>query len=93
MQTPQEFRDIILRTNANGSNVRLSDVARVSLGGENFNFRPFYNNHPATGFAIKLAPGANALDTVAAVKRRLPRFRPSSPPTSRSSIRSTIRNS
>jgi hydrophobe/amphiphile efflux-1 (HAE1) family protein len=68
LTTPQEFKDIILRTNPDGSHVLLSDVARVAMGAENYTFQPVYNNRPAAGFAIKLAPGANALDTVAAVK-------------------------
>jgi HAE1 family hydrophobic/amphiphilic exporter-1/multidrug efflux pump len=71
LTTPQQFRDIILRTNANGANIRLSDVARVELGSENYNFIPTYNKEPAAGFAIKLAPGANALQTVDAVKARI----------------------
>jgi HAE1 family hydrophobic/amphiphilic exporter-1/multidrug efflux pump len=56
LTTPQQFRDIILRTNADGSNIRMSDVARVEMGSENYNFQPTYNNRPASGFAIKLAP-------------------------------------
>jgi HAE1 family hydrophobic/amphiphilic exporter-1/multidrug efflux pump len=68
LSTPEQFRNIILRTNQDGSSVRIGDVARVELGAENYNFRGRYNNHPASAFAIKLASGANALQTVADVK-------------------------
>src|SRR3546814_11182868 len=64
LRTPEEFRRILLRTNPDGSNVYLSDVARVELGSENYSFQARYNGKPAAGFRISLAPGANALDTV-----------------------------
>jgi HAE1 family hydrophobic/amphiphilic exporter-1/multidrug efflux pump len=79
LTTPQQFRDIILRTNADGSNIRMSDVARVEMGSENYNFQPTYNNRPASGFAIKLAPGANALQTVADVKAKINEISPQFP--------------
>jgi multidrug efflux pump len=66
-----QFRNIILRTAASGAVVRLSDVARVELGGDNYDFISRYNGHPAAGMAIKLAPGANALNTVTAVKAKV----------------------
>ncbi|BAV63805.1 efflux RND transporter permease subunit [Sphingobium cloacae] len=68
LRTPEEFRQIRLRSNADGSVVYLSDVARVELGSENYSFGAKLNGHPSAGFGIKLAPGANALDTVDAVK-------------------------
>ncbi|APL93939.1 multidrug efflux RND transporter permease subunit [Sphingobium indicum] len=71
LKTPEEFRQIRLRSNGNGSVVYLSDVAKVELGAENYSFRSRFNGHPAAGFAIKLAPGANALDTVEGVKSRV----------------------
>jgi HAE1 family hydrophobic/amphiphilic exporter-1/multidrug efflux pump len=71
LTTPEQFRDIILRSNADGSMVKLSDVARVELGSENYSFLARYNGKPASGFAIKLAPGSNALQTVADVKARV----------------------
>jgi len=80
LTTPQEFGDIILRTNTDGSSVHLSDVAQVELGSENYNFISSFNNKPASGFAIKLAPGANALDTVAAVKTRIAQIASQFPP-------------
>ena len=71
LSTPQEFRNILLRVNQDGSQVRLGDVARVELGGENYQFETEYNNRPATGLAITLASGANALDTANAVRKRI----------------------
>jgi multidrug efflux pump len=71
LQTPEQFRQIILKTNSDGSVVRLSDVARVEMGADSYTFEGRYNRHPAAGFAIKLAPGANALATVKAVKARV----------------------
>jgi multidrug efflux pump len=80
LQTPAQFRDIILRTNTDGSIVRLSDVARVEMGQDNYNYTSEYNGHPASGFMVKLAPGANALDTVDAVKARVAELSTSFPP-------------
>ena len=71
LRTPEEFRDIRLRSNADGAVVLLSDVARVELGAENYSFGAKFNGHPAAGFGIKLAPGANALDTVEGVKSQI----------------------
>ncbi len=71
LSSPQEFRNILLRVNQDGSQVRLGDVARVELGGENYQFETEYNNRPATGLAITLASGANALDTANAVRKRI----------------------
>lgn len=71
LNTPEQFRQILLRSNSNGSVVRLEDVARVELGADNYGFKAQFNGHPAAGFGIKLAPGANALDTVEAVKSRM----------------------
>ncbi|MEA3391286.1 efflux RND transporter permease subunit [Sphingobium sp. CCH11-B1] len=71
LRTPEEFRNIRLRSNPDGSVVLLSDVARIELGAENYGFSAKFNGHPAAGFGIRLAPGANALDTVTAVKERV----------------------
>ena len=71
LQTPQQFRDIILKTNTDGSIVHMSDVARVELGQDSYIFATRYNGHPAAGFAIQLAPGANALKTADAVKAKV----------------------
>ncbi|WP_395334635.1 efflux RND transporter permease subunit [Novosphingobium sp. BL-8H] len=71
LRTADQFRQIMLRNNPDGSVVHLSDVARVELGAENYSFGAKLNGYPAAGFGIKLAPGANALDTVDAVKTQI----------------------
>lgn len=71
LKTPEEFRNITLKVNHDGSMVRLKDVARVELGGENYNMVTKINGQAATGLGIKLATGANALDTAAAIKSKL----------------------
>ncbi|AVQ03613.1 hydrophobe/amphiphile efflux-1 family RND transporter [Caulobacter segnis] len=71
LQTPEQFRQIILKNTTGGATVRLADVARVELGSESYISTAKFNGHPAAGMAIKLAPGANALNTAAAVKARM----------------------
>jgi len=68
LQTPQQFKDIILKTLANGATVHLSDVARVELGSESYAALSHVNRHPGSGIAISLAPGADALKTAELVK-------------------------
>ncbi len=80
LQTPDQFKAIILKTQTDGSLVRLGDVARVELGGENYSVISRYNGHPAAGVAIKLAPGANALSTADAVKKRATELSAAFPP-------------
>jgi len=80
LQTPEEFRQILLRTNADGSIVKLGDVARVEMGAETEAYISRYNGHPATGLAIKLAPGANALGTIKAVKAKMAELSTTFPP-------------
>lgn len=70
LQTPDQFRNILLRTNTDGSTVYLRDVARVELGSESYDTVSRFNGKPATGLAIKLATGANALATADAVKAK-----------------------
>ena len=71
LTSPEEFAAISLKSNPDGSIVRLGDVARVAIGAENYGFSSQWNGKPASGIGIKLAPGANALDTVTAVKARV----------------------
>ena len=71
LQTPEQFGDIRLKSQSGGAIVRLRDVARVELGAENYGFNTFYNGKPASGFGVRLAPGANALTTVDTVKARV----------------------
>jgi multidrug efflux pump len=71
LQTPAQFEQIVLRTVESGASVRLRDVARVELGGENYGTVSFYNGRPSSGLAVRLATGANALDTGDAVKAKV----------------------
>ena len=80
LQTPEQFRDIIVRSNPDGSALRLGDIARVEMGTESYEFQSRYNGQPATGVAISLATGANALDTAARVKATLAEIEPFFPP-------------
>ena len=68
LETTAQFEKILLRVNPDGSAVRLGDVARCELGNENYDRMTRFNGKPAAGLAVKLATGANALDTVKAVK-------------------------
>ena len=70
LQTPAQFESVVLRTGASGATVRLRDVARVELGGENYGTLSFYNGKPSSGLAVRLATGANALATADAVKAK-----------------------
>jgi multidrug efflux pump len=76
LQTPEQFRNILLKVNDDGSQVRLGDVAKVELAGENVAINSEYNGHPATGIAIKLATGANALDTAKNIRETLAQIEP-----------------
>ena len=80
LQTPEQFANIILKTNADGSTVYLKDVARVELGQDSYNAVTRYNGHPAAGFVMKLAPGANALTTVDNIKKRVAELATTLPP-------------
>jgi multidrug efflux pump len=71
LQTAEQFGAILLKTSANGATVHLRDVARMELGRENYNITARYNGKPASGMAIKLATGANALDTANLVKAKV----------------------
>jgi len=71
LKTPEEFAAIPLRTNPDGSIVRVRDVGRTELGAERYERKTLYNGRPATALAIRLAPGANALATADAVKAKM----------------------
>jgi multidrug efflux pump len=71
LQTPAQFEQIVLRTVESGASIRLRDVARVEVGGENYNTVSFYKGRPSSGLAVRLASGANALDTADAVKAKV----------------------
>jgi multidrug efflux pump len=80
LQTPQQFGEILLRVQPTGAKVLLRDVARIELGGETYSLDTKYNGHPASALAVKLASGANALDTVKAVRATIEKLRPNFPP-------------
>ncbi|MGF6568143.1 multidrug efflux pump [Paraburkholderia fungorum] len=71
LNTPEQFGNILLKVNTDGSQVRLRDVSHIELGGENYNFDTKYNGQPTAGFGIQLATGANALATAKAVRAKV----------------------
>ncbi|MCV2422611.1 efflux RND transporter permease subunit [Paucibacter sp. DJ2R-2] len=71
LESADQFKNIVLRANTDGSSVRLKDVARVELGGQNYGSYSRLNGKPATGIGIQLAPGGNALASATAVKERM----------------------
>jgi multidrug efflux pump len=93
LESPDQFRAIVVRSQADGSTVKLGDVARVEVGAENYDVIARYNGQPATGIAINLATGANALDTAKRVEALVKRLEPSLPRASRPSSPSTQRPS
>ncbi|HWK42444.1 MAG TPA: multidrug efflux RND transporter permease subunit [Croceibacterium sp.] len=71
MQTAEEFQNILLKMQSDGSAVRLKDVARVEIGAQNYNTIMQMNRHPSAGMSISLTPGADALRTAEAVKAKM----------------------
>jgi hydrophobe/amphiphile efflux-1 (HAE1) family protein len=80
LRTPEEFGRILLKVNPDGSQVRLSDVARIGLGAENYSTDTKYNGQPAAGIGVQLAPGANALETADSIRARIAELQPYFPP-------------
>ncbi|WP_282356926.1 efflux RND transporter permease subunit [Pseudomonas sp. PS01303] len=76
MKTAEEFREILLKVNPDGSQVRIKDVATVGLGAENFSISGTYNGKPAAALALRLATGANLLDTVKGVRQTVAELEP-----------------
>ena len=72
----EEFGNILLKVNQDGSQVRLRDVAKIELGGESYDVVAKFNGQPASGLGIKLATGANALDTANAIRAELKKMEP-----------------
>ena len=68
LQTPEQFRNIIIKHDTNGALVHLSDVARVEIGNESYDNITRLNGHPASGLAVMLSSGANALSTATRVR-------------------------
>lgn len=79
LQTPEQFQNIVVKTKTDGSVVRLSDIARVEMGSEDYSANVLANGHPAAGIAIQLASGANALSTAELVKNTINEFRSTMP--------------
>src|SRR6267154_3145975 len=80
LTSAEAFGRVLLKVNTDGSQVRLRDVARIGLGAENYSVHTEYNGKPAAGLAVKLAPGANALDTAKAVHATMDKLTPFFPP-------------
>lgn len=71
LQTPEQFGNVLLKVNQDGSQVRLKDVAKIGLGGENYNFDTKFNGRPSAAMGIQLATNANALATAKAVRAKI----------------------
>ncbi|CAI8898474.1 multidrug efflux pump RND permease AcrB [Pseudomonas sp. IT-347P] len=76
LQTAEQFKAILLKVNQDGSQVRVGDVADVALGGENSTISAQFNGKPSSGLAVKLANGANALDTAKALRKTIDELKP-----------------
>src|SRR5580704_7115881 len=80
LTSAEAFGRVLLKVNTDGSQVRLRDVARIGLGAESYSVHTEYNGKPAAGLAVKLATGANALDTANAVRATMDKLAPFFPP-------------
>ncbi|KVN38998.1 multidrug transporter [Burkholderia pyrrocinia] len=76
LQTPEQFGNILLKVNQDGSRVRLKDVAKIELGGENYSFDTKYNGQPTAALGIQLATNSNALATAKAVRAKIDQLAP-----------------
>ena len=79
LQTVEQFKDIIVKSQANGAVVRIGDIARVEMGSEDYTAVAKLNGHPAAGMAVMLAPGANALSTATLVKDKINEYKRNMP--------------
>ncbi|HSX58611.1 MAG TPA: multidrug efflux RND transporter permease subunit [Tahibacter sp.] len=77
--TPEQFENIVLRTAADGTTVRIKDIGRVELGPFSYGRTTYYGKNAIAGFAVQLLPGANALQVSDAVKKRMDELQPSFP--------------
>ena len=71
LATPEEFGDIVVRANPDGSTVRLKDIARIELGAQDYSRTARLNGQPIAGMAIRITPGANALATAQGVRAKM----------------------
>ena len=76
LSTPEEFGNILIRTQPDGSAVRVKDVARVELGSQDYNIFARLNGQPTAAIAIRVAPNGNALDVVKAVRAKMAEMEP-----------------
>lgn len=74
LKTPEEFQQLLIRTTAEGGSIRLGDVSRIELGPETYDAESNFDGHPASGFNVSLATGANALTAVEEVKQTVERL-------------------
>lgn len=79
LETVEQFQNLALRSSQDGAVVKLSDVAKVELGAQSYNFAIIENGKPATAIAIQMSPGANAVKTADGVKSKLDELRPTLP--------------
>ncbi|MBX3157718.1 MAG: efflux RND transporter permease subunit [Deltaproteobacteria bacterium] len=83
LQKPEQFEQILLRVNPDGSRVLLRDVARVELTSETFDQEAYFNDQPSAAIAVRLSPGANAIDTSNRVRAQLEELKTTFPPNMR----------
>lgn len=76
LNTPEQFENILIKVNTDGSQIRLKDIARVELGASSYGFLSRFNGQPSSGIGIYLATGANQLDTSEAVTAKLEELKP-----------------
>lgn len=81
--TPEQFENILLKVRADGSQVRLRDVAEVALGSESYSYTNTYNGRPGATMALRLAPGGNILDATKAVRETVKELEPQLPPSTK----------
>ncbi|MNF22161.1 Multidrug resistance protein MexB [compost metagenome] len=86
LTTPQEFADIVLRANPDGSKVRVGDVARVEIGSQEYQYSTRLNGKASTAFSVQLAPGANALQTSTLIRAKMDELSQYFPPGARYDI-------
>ena len=79
LKTVEDFEKIVLRVNTDGSNIRLKDVARIEVGSQNYDIIARFDGKPASGIAVSLATGANALDTAKLVKAKIEELKDTRP--------------
>lgn len=71
LSSPEEFADIVLRANPDGSTVRIGDVARVEVGSQEYQYGTRLNGKPSTAVGVQLSPGANALNTATLIRAKM----------------------